>query len=196
MLCAGLGGCSVFCHKSRFQAQEAMTLFDAVQDVQAARMATHKAMRQLLDNFRQEIYLKVFELSRLTVRGRAHDDLAGGPISFSYNDHPIEWYIARNGTKAIDDHKGPANTVEVEVRGDHIVVRVSDCFRGEEYESTSFDIPANNIEYEVLVTDMRKQVEQRLAARERKMVEKRTADEESEKRLLRELQQKYPEVRP
>lgn len=171
-----------------------MTLFDAAQAVQAARMATQKAMQQLLDNFRQEIYLKVFELSRLTVRGRAHDDLAGGPIS--YHDHPIEWCIARKGTKIIGSKKDQANTVEIEVRGDHIIVRVSDCFRGEEHESTSFDIPANNIEYEALVAEMRKQVEQRLAARERKAIEKRIADEESEKRLLRELQQKYPEVKP
>lgn len=172
-----------------------MTLFDAVQDVQAARMATHKAMQQLLDNFRQEIYLKVLELSRLTVRGRAHDDLDGGRF-YSCNDRPIEWYIARNGIKAIGDRKGQANTVDIEVRGDHINVRISDWFRSEERESTSFDIPANNIEYEVLVADMRKQVEQRLAERERKVVEKRIADEESEKRLLRELQQKYPEIRP
>lgn len=169
-----------------------MTLFDAVQEVQAARMAKHKAMQQLLDNFRQDIYSKVFELSRLTVRGRAHDDLSAGYISS--NENPIEWCIARRGTKIIGYRKDQANTVNIDVRGDHIIVGISDCFRGEERESTSFDIPANNIEYEALVTEMRKQVEQRLAKQRSKVIEKRTADEESEKRLLRELQQKYPEV--
>ena len=171
-----------------------MNLLDAVQAVIAARMAMHKAMQQLLDNFRQEIYLKVLELSRLTVRGRAHDDLSG---SFgSCNDHPIEWCIARKGVKIIGDRKDIANTVEIDVHGDHIRVRVSDCFRGEEHEYTFFDIPANNLEYEGLVVGLREQAEQRLAERERKLVKKRIADVESEKRLLRELQQKYPEVKP